>query len=278
MCIRLSRRQVLSLGLAAMAGIILTPRRAAAQAEPIIHSGTDLTDWTMVVGDGLYVAPGEAPVTAADLLTTHYGTHSELRANIQRRKIMVHNLMFKKFDDPTVLDYIHICAFDFRLPYVPTAGNQELNAQTLEGGVAIWEGAVSRLIHNVAFQWHLNPYGNFGTIRTWSSRNGGYWQDVGYLPVDTAWPRIQFVNDYGRRQSQVSIDGVSYTSEHTVMTGPAGWGNDISASLGAEIISIYPEGGVQRAMHIGEFRNWRWEWSPTARTSTFLPVVMQGGG
>lgn len=278
MCTRLSRRQVLSLGLAVMAGTILAPRRAAAQADPIIHSGADLTDWTMVVGDGLYVAPGEAPVTAADILTTHYGDRSELRANVQRRKIMVHNLMFKKFNDPAVLDYIHICAFDFRLPFVPTTGNHDLNAQTLEGGVAIWEGAVSRLNHNVAFQWHLNPYGNFGVIRTWSSRNGGYWQDVGHLPVDTAWHRIEFVNNYQQQRSQVTIDGVHYASEHAIVAGPAGWGSDISAALGAEIISIFPEGEVQGALHMAEFRNWRWEWAPPLSSRTFLPILMQGGG
>lgn len=274
---RLSRRQCLSLGAVALAGLWLPSRRAAAQSEPIVHTGADLTGWTMVVGDGLYVAPGEPPVTEADILTTHFGDRSELRANVQRRKIMVHNLMFKKFDDPTVLNYIHICAFDFRLPFIPTTGNQELNAQTLEGGIAIWDGAVTRLVHNVAFQWNLNPYSNFGTMRTWSARNGGYWQDVGHLAVDMAWHRVQLINDYGQRRSQITIDGVPYTSEHTVRTGPASWGSDISASLGAEIISIYPEGGVQRAMHMAEFRNWHWAWSPPAQLHTFLPIVMQGG-
>jgi hypothetical protein len=276
-----------------LAKALLSPKRVGAQTELYRHrdlhrdlrshlradlSGTDLSGWTMAVGDGLHVAPGEAPITEADIATTHLGTHSELRANLLRRRIMVHNLMYKKIVDPAVLAHSQRCAYDFRLPFVPAKGNTEVNAQTLEGGVAIWEGAVSRLNHNVAFQWLLNPYGNFGAIRAWSAADSGTWREVGHLPVDTAWHRVQFVNDYQQQLSQLIIDDVPYPSEHVILSGPTEWSNDVSATMGAEIISIFPGDAIPGALHVAEFRNWCWEWSPPLQHQLFLPIARRGAG
>jgi len=63
------------------------------------YQGTNFTGWDIVVGDGIYAAPGEPPVSLNDIQTIHYSTYSELRANVQRRRIMAHNITFKRIID-----------------------------------------------------------------------------------------------------------------------------------------------------------------------------------
>lgn len=278
--VRLSRRQLLlrTVGMAASVAGTLTlgpVKKVAAQALNIVYAGSNLSDWTLTVGDGVYVAPGEAPVTQADIETSHYETHSELRANLYRRSIMVHNLMYKKFIDPRAIDYLHFCSYEFRLPFIPAKGNRDLNAQTLEGGLSLWEGVTARLNYNVAFQWILNPYGDFGAIRVWTGTDGAPWRAAGNLPVDTAWHRVQFMLDYSGQTASLAIDDQSYPDVFVVHTGLATWGSDISATVGAEIISIFPGSAVPGALHIAEFRNWRWEWTPSVKAHTFLPFIAQ---
>src|SRR3990172_6962638 len=52
------------------------------------YQGSDLEGWEVVVGDGIYNAPGEAPVNADDIESENYGGYSEIRANIQTRRVM----------------------------------------------------------------------------------------------------------------------------------------------------------------------------------------------
>ena len=70
------------------------------------------------------------PVTLADIETIHADSHRKLRANLARRSIMVHNLMYNQIIHPSALDYLHVCSYEFRLPFIPTKGNTDLNAQT----------------------------------------------------------------------------------------------------------------------------------------------------
>ncbi len=273
----LSRRQLLlrTIGVAVGTLMLGQAKKLPAQAPEIIYMGTDLSDWTITVGDGVYVAPGEEPITLADIETIHYTTHSELRANLDRRPIMVHNLMYKKIIDPRVLNHQLVCSYEFRLPFIPTKGNLDLNAQTLEGGLSLWEGVTARLNYNVAFQWILNPYGDFGAIRVWTGTDGAPWRAAGSLPVDTAWHSMQFMLDYQGQIASLAIDGQAYPDVFAVHAGLAVWGSDISATVGAEIISIFPDSAVPGALHIAEFRDWHWEWTPSVQTRTFLPFVGQ---
>jgi len=274
--ISLSRRGLLR-GLAATAGVAVLEQEKCtlAQTPGIFEGGTDLSAWTMTLGDGLYAAPGEAPVSKADIETIHHTTHSELRANLQRRQIMAHNLMYKKVIDPTVVDHVHFCFYEFRLPFLPTKGNSEDNAQTLEGGFSLWDGATTRINFNSAFQWVLNPYRDAGTVRVWTTVDSGSWQPAGVLPVDTEWHRVLFLIDYQYQTGSLTIDGIPYLTTPSTNRGPSGWGRDISATLAAEIISIYPGGGAYGALHRAEFRNWRWAWIPNTQARTFLPLIEQ---
>lgn len=52
----------------------------AAQELPgqiVAYAGTDLNDWSVVLGDGIWAASNEAPVNDADITTDHLGDWSE---------------------------------------------------------------------------------------------------------------------------------------------------------------------------------------------------------
>lgn len=236
--------------------------------------GPNFVGWEVVVGDGIYAAPGEPPVGLNDIETIHYSTYSELRANIQRRRIMAHNITFKRIIDDNALEYIHTCGFKFRLPFLPSTDNFDLNAHTLEGGIFIWDGGGSRLDYGVGFQWILNPWMDiFGEIRIWTETNGGQWESVGYLAPDIQWHEIRIVVDFPRRTTSVNIDGNGYPSSLSRTPKPETWGPETAARLQAEIISVYPEPSGIRAMHKAEFKDWVWIWEPQSVCRTFLPLV-----
>lgn len=239
-----------------------------------VYQGVNFAGWEIVVGDGIYAAPGELPVNLNDIQTANYSTHSELRANVQRRRIMAHNITFKRVIDDLAFRYVHICGFRFRLPYVPSIDNFELNAQTLEGGLFVWDGSGTRLDYGMGFQWLLNPWmNNFGEMRTWRDINGGQWESVGYLKPDTVWHEIRFTVDFRIETTSLKIDGVRYPSCFTATPKPEYWGPETAARLQAEIVSVYPEPSGIRAMHKAEFKDWTWTWEFQASCQVFLPYV-----
>ncbi len=239
-----------------------------------LYQGINFVDWEIVVGDGIYAAPGEMPVNPNDIQTVHYPTYSELRANVQRRRIMAHNITFKRIIDDLALHYVHACGFKFRLPYVPSTDNLEFNAQTLEGGLFVWDGRGARLDFGLGFQWLLNPWmSNFGEVRAWRDTNGGQWESVGYLKPDTLWHEIRFTIDFRKETTLVKIDDVRYPSCFTAISRPDHWGPEIAARLQAEIVSVYPEPSGIRAIHKAEFKDWTWAWAFSGNCQVFLPYL-----
>ncbi len=263
------------LGLAPLS-LSLPPRTGADSWQH--YEGPNFTGWEVVVGDGVYAAPGEPPVGPSDIETVHYTTYSELRANIRRRRIMAHNITFKRIVDENAFEYIHTCGFAFRLPYLPTTDNFDLNAQTLEGGLFVWDGSTTRLDYGVGFQWVLNPWMDiFGEIRTWKADgNEGQWEGVGYLTPDTRWHEIKIVVDFKRGTTSVEIDGTPYPACLSRTPRAETWGPETAARLQAEIISLYPEPSGIRAMHRAEFKDWFWVWEPQPACRIFLPFVRAG--
>ncbi|MGB9872861.1 MAG: hypothetical protein ACPLYD_14545, partial [Anaerolineae bacterium] len=239
-----------------------------------LYQGTNFAGWEIVVGDGIYVAPGEPPVNLNDIQTVHYSVHSELRANVQHRRIMAHNITFKRIIDDFAFQYVHTCGFKFRLPYVPSTDNFELNAQTLEGGLFVWDGRGTRLDYGLGFQWLLNPWmSNFGEIRAWRDIDGGQWESVGYLKPDTLWHEIRFTVDFRKETTSVKIDDVRYPSCFTAISRPDYWGPEVAARLQAEIVSVYPEPSGIRAVHKAEFKDWTWAWEFSGSCQVFLPYL-----
>lgn len=265
-----TRRDFMKICGIASLGFITKPQGLSSR----IYRGTNFAGWEMALGDSIYNAPGESPVSLSDIQTVHYNTYSELRANVQYRRIMAHNITFKRIVDDFALQYIHICRFRFRLPYVPSIDNFQLNAQTLEGGLFVWDGEGTRLDYGLGFQWLLNPWmSNFGEMRVWRDVNGGQWESTGFLKPDIAWHEIEFVVDFQKEATLLKIDETRYPSCFAATSRPAYWGPEIAARLQAEIVSVYPEPSGIRALHKAEFRDWSWVWEFQPSCQVFLPYL-----
>lgn len=273
------------LGMAAAGSLVGYQRNAVdmrpADVSPMAASyqGADFSGWEVVVGDGVWAAPGEPPVDDNDIETVNCGDYSELRANIQARRIMAHNITFRRIIDERAFDYVHTCGFAFRLPYLPATSNIELNGQTVEGGIFIWDGRDSYLDYGIAFQWMVNPWGgddfSFGDIRCWTDRDGGSWAKVGALQPDTLWHDVKFVLDCQRETTALTIDGIRYPSSFTGTTKPETWGTEIAARLQAEIISLYLGDAGPAVQHVVEFADWYWSWELNSACRVYLPLVLK---
>ncbi len=255
--------------------VVSSPTASVAALEPgREYSGANLSGWETVLGDAVYAAPGEPPVSLGDIETIHYSDYSELRANILARRIMAHNITFKRIIDADALEYVHTSTYRFLLPYRPSTSNLDLNGETIEGHLSVWDGATARLEYLVAFQWVINPWNppTYGDINAWD--NPGVWKKVGSLSPETAWNTwhtVQMTVDVGRASANLSIDDVQYPCQLVTMSHPD-WGNEVAARLAAEIVSIYPGGG-NGALHKAHFKDWLWRWE--TRTA-YLPFVMRG--
>jgi hypothetical protein len=230
---------------------------------PRIYSGRNLAGWEVVVGDGLYTAPGEPPVNSDDIETVHYSDYSELRTNIQVRRVMAHNITFKRIVDNDSLKYVHTAIVKFRLPFQPVCDpDSSMNGETIEGHLAVWDGADTRLDYLVAFQWTVNPCDSqkFGQIWAWDYPNDpNKWKLVGQLPVDTSWHEVQMVLDTSISKACLVIDGTPFQSYFTAMPHPD-WGPEIAARFAAEAISQYPGPEGNGALHKAQFKDWSWVW------------------
>lgn len=287
-----NRRRFLQTGaIAALAGLMAAPKvNASSTAESIVtgrsFDGTDLSGWDAVLGDGIFSAPGEPPVTDADIATVHQGSYSELQANISKRRIMAHNITVNRMVDATAFSFIHHFGFEFQLPYLPATTNTELNAQTLESGLFIWDGSGTRLDYGLAFQWMLNPWGGgdnfaFGDLRCWTDKEGGQWQKVGELdPVtiwgegEDDWHEVEMVLDFRRQTTSLKIGGVYYPSQFTAIPKPEDWGTETAPGIQVEIISLWPGDG-EGALHKARFKDWYWIWEPYIPYATYLPAVFK---
>lgn len=239
------------------------------------YTGSDLSGWKVVVGDGLYTAPGESAVNFNDIETLHHGSYSELRANIQKRRIMAHNITYQRVLDSNAFDFIHTFEFLFQLPYIPTTNNTDLNAQTIEGGLFIWDGSRSRSDYGVGFQWYLNPWDGLGELRCWSDVGGVHWQPVGRIEPDTAWRKLRMTVDYKRQTTALVIDDKHYPCCFTGTPKSADWGNGTEAGVQIEIISLWPGEQGPGTLHKAYFKDWTWQWEPVNERAIFLPVVVK---
>lgn len=269
---RTNRRSFLkmaAIGIGTLVGICSTAALAQRGRQ---YQGLDFSGWEVVVGDGIYTAPGEPPVSQNDIATTNYGSYTELTANIQKRRIMAHNITFKRIEDSTAFDFIHTCGYKFKLPYLPSTSSIDLNAQTLEGGIFIWDGSKTRLDYGAGFQWLLNPYvtDKFGDIQSWTEQNGGTWKTVGSLIPDTSWHEVKLLLDCQRQTTSLTIDGNDYPSFFTRTPKPSTWGTETAGRFQAEIISIDPGEQESGALHKADFRDWTWNWEPYR---VFLPII-----
>lgn len=233
------------------------------------YQGANLSGWEVVVGDA--ASPCQPRVELSDIETANFTDYSEVRANIRaRREIMAHNITFKRFFDDRVLDFVHICEYKFRLPYLPATSNPHFNGQTIEGQIALWDGQTSKRLRSVAYQWIVNPYWIIGTLQCWTPRG---WQPIGTIPVDTQWHTIRMVIDPRRETTSLQIDASYYPSCFVKEPKP-NFGPDVSAVLAAEAVSIDPGAQCNGGMpHKAQFKDWMWTWEPVNPCQVFLPHV-----
>lgn len=277
-----ARRRFLQLAATAAAGALAAAHPLVAQAaqeipgQAIAYAGSDLDDWAVVVGDGVWAAHGEAPVNVADIATVHLGDWSELRANLSGRRVEAHNITHQSVLDRNAPNYTHIVEYDFRVPYVPTkeyVGN--LNAQTMEGGLGLWDGATTRVKYGIGFQWGLNPWSGFGELRAWTGLLAAGWQPAGYLEPDTEWHHLRIVANFRGDSGLLEVDGKALANGIGKCPAPSGWGSEVSVGPSAEIISIYPGEEGRGALHVGQVRNWAWVWEPQQDSRVFLPAIQR---
>lgn len=278
----ISRRNIIKMLPATVIGFLAKQQPSIIAAHPsssqslIRHyQGDDLSTWDVTLGDAIYARVGEPLASVDDIETIHLSTQSELRANINRRIIMAHNITFKRFIDKVAFQYIHTCGYKFRLPYLPQQDEKsDYSAESIEGGIFVWDGGDSRLDYGIAFQWGLNPWHEFGYLRTWTDRSDeGEWTNVGQLTPDTEWHDLKMILDCQRGLTALLIDGNHILTQFTSVTKPFNWGTETAARLQAEVVSIYPEPSGMQAMHKAEFKDWYWTWEPYNTCEVFLPIV-----
>ncbi|MEV8510416.1 hypothetical protein AB0368_37070 [Actinoplanes sp. NPDC051475] len=257
-----SRRLLSLLGTAVAASVAATVGLTSpATASPVVtvSSGADLTGWQTVLGGSTFAATGQAAVTGADVAVENRSDYSSLRSNVARRGVMADALSYKRVSGDKMMNTIHRAVYSFQLPSVPSMAGGALNAQTVEGGLFVWDGAVTRLDNGIAFQWVLNPWlPNFGQLRVWSDANGGAWIPAGYLKPDTAWHSVRFAVDPLHQASELTIDGTSLAAPYT-KSPKASWGTDVSARLQVEAISLWPGSAATSApTHEVLVKDWSW--------------------
>ncbi len=258
------KRRNFLLGAAATSTLVATNvlgiGTAQAVASPRRLEGANLTGWETVVGDGLLVKPGQAPVSLSDIGTRHFSDHSKLQANVLERDVMAHNITFKRQIDDQALDFRHKASFQFRLPEVPRTTNLHWNAQTFEGGFFIWDGSGDRRDHGLAFQWVLNPWSpEYGMVQKWHQSNRG-WKPVTFVQPDTQWHTVKIELDPRSRFAELCLDDVCIDRVYTRRVKPESWGSETAARLQAEIISLDPGPNQSAPAHTAEVRNWTWDW------------------
>lgn len=261
----MNRRDFIVLGATTVGATIAHHSAPTAQAlTNQIYNGIDMSDWEVALGDALFSSNNQLPVAPTDIQSLSMGTHTELQCNRFNQGIMAHNITYKRLIDEQALAYRHLAGYQFRLPYLPSTSNGDLNAQTVEGGLFIWDGAQTRLDYGLAFQWVLNPWmSSFGDVWCWSSTNGGQWVPSGYLKPDTEWHQLDLVFDYQTQATSLKLDGQTFLTSFTFTPKPDSWGTETAARLQAEIISIWPGWEASYApMHKAEFKNWYWQWKP----------------
>lgn len=223
-------------------------------------AGADMSGWETVLGDGVYAPEGVPPPGVDDIATDHRGTHSEIVANPLQRRIMAHNITFRRVIDDEALAAVHRCGLLFRLPYQPATTNTEANGQTWEAGLFVWDGGQTRLDYGGAIQWVLNPWlPEFGDILCWSTRTNQEWVRVGFLHPDTNWHELRLEMDYRTQRSVLTIDSNHFPFAFTATARP-GWDAHTAARLQVEAISVYP--GDTGFVHRVEIRDWYWTWEP----------------
>ena len=256
----MTRRQALRLagcGALAAAPLLASPAHAASAPAGKQYAGADLADWNTVVGDGLYTAPGEGPVTLADIAGLSItGPTANCKPTFTGAGSW--RTTSRTGGSPKTA----ACSSSTRSSAAsgcPTCRRRAEHGpeRADPGGRAVCLGRQERPSRlRAGLQWSLNPWDRFGEWRCWTDVGGGRWQAVGALTPDTAWHRLRLVLDCPRQTTALLIDGLHYPCCFTGTPKPADWGPEIAAGVQVEIISVYPGPDGNGATHKADFKDW----------------------
>jgi len=221
------------------------------------HSGRNLQNWSVSLGDSLILSEEEEPVTLNDVRSRHYYDYTSVEANINHRGIMAHNITYKQIADVKALQVTHRAAFIFNLPATPTRQNKTNNGHALECGLLIQDGSTTHKQYGVLFRWIINPWQNdFGRIYLW---NGEEWQSETTLQPDSLRHTVTFTLDRIGKSGSIQIGNYKMAgaySETPLSESVTG----ISAKLQFGVLNpLTPEADVFPAASV-LFKNWKWEW------------------
>ncbi|WP_064967861.1 hypothetical protein [Tenacibaculum ovolyticum] len=224
------------------------------------ESGTNLNNWIVNLGDGNYAALDENPVSITDIKTINRTKKSILKTNVLNRRIMAHNITYRKIVDSTAMTDTHVAIYKMKIPYVISTSNVDFNGQTVEGGLFVWDGLATKLDYGLAFQWVINPFDvDYKKIRYW---DGSSWLSLGVsLAPDNKYHTIEFHLDIPNSEAYLTIDNITYPQNVFSETPKIGFGTTVDARFQAETISIFPpEVGTIPSQKVN-FKDWSWEWS-----------------
>lgn len=252
----------------AMVALTACGAPSASGPHPIVDRGPTMAGWEVVLGDALYAAPGEPPVTLDDIRTASDASKTTLYANIHARPIMAHNITTDWRYGPDLDTRAQSFATDVRLPYLPsTSPSAAYDPQTIEMSLLGWNGT-THVAPTCAVQWRLNPWDADQTaLAFWEpdGTGGSHWVDEQRLAIDTDWHRWRLDLDPATDTCTITIDGAATTSAIGPTPKPPTWTSRHGASVTVEIISIYPGTGPNPTggrEHYAEFRNWVWTIDP----------------
>lgn len=248
-----------------LAAAFVTTISLGAAAQTTSLSGPNLSGWTSVIGDGVYVAPGESALADRDIQNDQYDDATVMKANVDRKRAMVHNISFLRSQGGNALRATHRAGYSFRLLALPNEDDPDMAGQTVEGGLFVWDGAETQLDYGAAFQWIVNPKSpDYGKVFAWRATPEGVreWRAVGTLTPDTAWHRVDVVVSPASGAATLSIDnGSVFVSDALAREREPGFGGDVTSRLQVEIISADPPpGNVARKYHVVAVRDWSWTW------------------
>ncbi len=221
------------------------------------YSGRNLQNWSVALGDSLFVSGGAQPVSANDIDTRHYYDYSSVEANINRRGVMAHNLTFKQITDAKAVHVTHRAVFIFNLPAKPSRQNKNYSVHAVECGLFIRDGSTTKKQFGVLFRWIVNPWReDLGRIYVW---DGAEWRPETVLQPDSLQHTVTFILDRMDKTGSIQIDDHKIAGACSETTLP-GSGTGITSRLQFGVLNPFPpESDVHPAASV-YFKNWKWEW------------------
>ncbi len=249
----INRRTFLRLSTFASLGLVLPPKPTG-----MLLGGLNLNGWQTMLGDGVWCEADDRAAGLSDIETVHKPAYSELWANVHRRNVMAHNITVKKIARQDIFNYSHSARVRFRLPYLPARSNHDLNGQTIEGGLFLWDGIQRRAL-GVGFQWLVNPWlEQAGDVRIWL---GDRWSKIGSMPLNTQWHTVSLAVDVQAGMGELALGDKLRVNVLSSSEKPKSWTSQNVAMLQCEIVSLFPGSASISARHSTQFADWHWSWN-----------------